>query len=144
VEETDEAILRLGLPMAPSVLLQMVGPRVANHVLGTMHEAFPDRFPLSPTLQGFADGNDEIVVVEHAPKTVEEITDTALVAMADEIRHLLEEGVAADAADVDLGLLLGAGFPFWLGGITKHLDQTGISQRTVGIPLAEVRAATPA
>ena len=144
VEETDEAILRLGLPMAPSVLLQMVGPRVANHVLGTMHEAFPDRFPLSPTLQGFADGNDEIVVVEHAPKTVEEITDTALAAMADEIRHLLEEGVAADAADVDLGLLLGAGFPFWLGGITKHLDQTGISQRTVGIPLAEVRAATPA
>jgi 3-hydroxyacyl-CoA dehydrogenase len=144
VEETDEAILRLGLPMAPSVLLQMVGPRVANHVLGTMHEAFPDRFPLSPTLQSFADGNDEIVVVEHAPKTVEEITDTALAAMADEIRHLLEEGVAADAADVDLGLLLGAGFPFWLGGITKHLDQTGISQRTVGIPLAEVRAATPA
>jgi 3-hydroxyacyl-CoA dehydrogenase len=144
VEETDEAILRLGLPMAPSVLLQMVGPRVANHVLGTMHEAFPDRFALSPTLQSFADGNDEIVVVEHAPKTVEEITDTALAAMADEIRHLLEEGVAADAADIDLGLLLGAGFPFWLGGITKHLDQTGISQRTVGIPLAEVRAATPA
>src|SRR5262249_10707136 len=37
VEETDEAILRLGLPMAPSVLLQMVGPRGANHVLGTLH-----------------------------------------------------------------------------------------------------------
>src|SRR5205823_4086313 len=45
VEETDEAILRLGLPMAPSVLLQMVGPRVANHVLETLHEAYPDRFP---------------------------------------------------------------------------------------------------
>ena len=50
VDETDEAILRLGLPMAPSVLLQMVGPRVANHVLETLHEAFPERFPLSPTL----------------------------------------------------------------------------------------------
>ena len=37
--ETDEAVLRLGLPMAPSVLLQMVGPRVANHVLHTLHEA---------------------------------------------------------------------------------------------------------
>ena len=33
VDETDEAILRLGMPMAPSVLLAMVGPRVANHVL---------------------------------------------------------------------------------------------------------------
>ncbi|MGE5690719.1 MAG: 3-hydroxyacyl-CoA dehydrogenase NAD-binding domain-containing protein [Pseudomonadota bacterium] len=144
VEETDEAILRLGLPMAPSVLLQMVGPRVANHVLETMHEAYPDRFPLSPTLRNFADGSEEVVVAEHAPRSVEEITDAALAAMADEIRHLLEEGVAADAADVDLGLLLGAGFPFWLGGITKHLDQTGISARTVGMPLAEVRAATPA
>ena len=43
-----------------------------------------------------------------------------------------------------LCLLLGAGFPFWLGGITKHLDQTGVSQRVVGRPLAEVsaRAAT--
>ena len=46
-DEADEAILRLGLPMAPSVLLQMVGPRVANHVLETLHDAYPDRFPLS-------------------------------------------------------------------------------------------------
>jgi len=144
VEETDEAILRLGLPMAPSVLLQMVGPRVANHTLETMHEGYPDRFPLSPTLRNFADGSDEIVVAEHAPKEVDEITTAALEAMADEIRHLLEEGVAAEAADVDLGLLLGAGFPFWLGGITKHLDQTGISERVAGMPLAEIRAGAPA
>ena len=61
VEETDEAIMSLGLPMAPSVLLQMVGPRVANHVLETLHEAYPDRFPLSPTLANYADGKDEIV-----------------------------------------------------------------------------------
>jgi 3-hydroxyacyl-CoA dehydrogenase/enoyl-CoA hydratase/carnithine racemase len=140
VEETDEAILRLGLPMAPSVLLQLVGPRVANHVLETMHEAYPDRFPLSPTLQALAEGRDEVVVVEHAPRTVEEITQAALEAIADEVRHLLEEGVVPEAADVDLALLLGAGFPFWLGGITKHLDQTGISERVAGSPLAELGA----
>ena len=45
---------------------------------------------------------------------------------------MLEEGVVAEAADVDTCLLLGAGFPFWLGGITKHLDQTGVSERVVG------------
>ena len=61
VEETDEAILGLGLPMAPSVLLQMVGPRVANHVLETLHDSYPDRFPLSPTLANFAAGTEEIV-----------------------------------------------------------------------------------
>jgi 3-hydroxyacyl-CoA dehydrogenase/enoyl-CoA hydratase/carnithine racemase len=144
VEETDEAIMRLGMPMAPSVLLQMVGPRVANHVLETMHEAFPERFSLSPTLAAFADGRDEIVVLEQEPKSVEEITDASLEAVADEIHRILEEGVVADAADVDACLILGAGWPFFLGGITKYLDQTGASERMFGQPLAEVGAATPA
>jgi len=144
VEETDEAIMRLGMPMAPSVLLQMVGPRVANHVLETMHDAFPDRFSLSPTLAGFADGRDEIVVLEDAPKRIEEITDAVLEAVADEIHRLLEESVVAEAADVDACLILGAGWPFFLGGITKYLDQTGVSERMFGQPLADVRAGAPA
>jgi 3-hydroxyacyl-CoA dehydrogenase len=138
VDETDEAVLRLGLPMAPSVLLQMVGPRVAYHVLETMHEAYPDRFPLSPTLRSYAEGHDEIVLTDERPRAVEEITASVLEGLADEIRCLLEEGVVAEAADVDTCLLLGAGFPFFLGGITKHLDQTGVSERVVGRPLAEV------
>ena len=138
VEETDEAILRLGLPMAPSVLLQLVGPHVANQVLGTLHAAFPERFPLSPTLANYADGREEIVVSANAPAPVEQITETVLEALADEIAHVLADGVVPSAADVDTCLLLGAGFPFWLGGITKHLDQKGISQRLLGRPLAEL------
>jgi 3-hydroxyacyl-CoA dehydrogenase/enoyl-CoA hydratase/carnithine racemase len=132
VEETDEAILRLGLPMAPSVLLQMVGPRVAHHVLQTLHEAYPDRFPLSRTLANYAEGKDEIVVQANEPKSQDEILEAALEAVADEIRHVLEEGVVAEPADVDTALLLGAGYPFWLGGITKFLDQTGRSERMFG------------
>jgi 3-hydroxyacyl-CoA dehydrogenase len=123
VDETDEAVLRLGLPMAPSVLLQMVGPRVANHVLETMHEAYPDRYPLSPTLANYAEGKDEIVVAGESPRSVEEITDAVLDAIEDEVRHMLEEGVVAEAADIDTALILGAGWPFWLGGITKYLEQ---------------------
>jgi 3-hydroxyacyl-CoA dehydrogenase/enoyl-CoA hydratase/carnithine racemase len=137
VEQADAGIMRLGLPMAPSVLLQVVGPRVANHVLETLHAAYPDRFPLSPTLANYADGSDEIVVREQQPRAVEEITEQALAALADEARHLLEEGVVASAADIDTCMLLGAGFPFFMGGITKHLDQTGVSERVVGRPLAE-------
>jgi 3-hydroxyacyl-CoA dehydrogenase len=142
-EEADEAILRLGLPMAPSVLLQMVGPRVANHVLETLHEAHPDRFPLSQTLANYADGREEIAVAEHAPRSEDEILEAALEALADEIHHLLEEGIVASAKDVDTALLLGAGWPFWLGGITKYLDQTGISERMFGRPLAEVGETAP-
>ena len=144
VEETDEAILRLGMPMAPSVLLQMVGPRVANHVLQTLNDAYPDRFPLSETLANYADGRDEIDVRGDSGRSVDEIQQSALEAIADEIRHLLEEGVVANAKDVDTALLLGAGWPFFLGGITKYLDQTGISTQVTGQPLADTRAVAAA
>ncbi len=138
VEEADEALLRLGLPMAPSVLLQMVGPRVANHVLRTLNEVYPARFPLSPTLANYATGKMEIAKQGKAPQSGDEILEAAREALADETRHLLEEGVVASAKDVDTALLLGAGFPFFLGGITKHLDQTGVSERVAGRLLAEV------
>jgi 3-hydroxyacyl-CoA dehydrogenase/enoyl-CoA hydratase/carnithine racemase len=127
VAETDEAIVSLGMPMAPSVLLQLVGPRVANHVLETMHEAYPDRFPLSPTLANYAADKEEIVLAGDRRRSVDEIQDAVLEALADEIRHLLDEDVVGEPADVDTCLLLGAGWPFFLGGITPHLEQRGFS-----------------
>lgn len=139
VEEVDEAVMSLGMPMAPSVLLQMVGPRVANHVLERMNDAFPDRFPLSPALASIANGGDP-VVVENAPRSREQIVEDILESVAAEIHLLLEEGVVAEAADVDTGLLLGAGWPFFLGGITKHLDQIGMSERLFGHTFSDPRA----
>ena len=50
---------------------------------------------------------------------------------------MLDEGVVAEAQDIDLCLLLGAGWPFHLGGITPYLDRTGTSR-------AGHRAALPA
>ena len=143
VDEVDEAVMSLGMPMAPSVLLQMVGPRVANHVLERMHEAHPDRFPLSPALAAIADGDEPVMLVDE-PRTREQIVEDVLEAVADEVHRLLEEGVVAEAADVDTGLLLGAGWPFFLGGITKHLDQIGMSERLFGQTFSEMKEAAPA
>ena len=112
VEEADEAVLSLGLPMAPSVLLQMVGEQVATHVRETLHAAFPDRFAISP---------------EGPVRTIEEIRDAVLEALADEIGHLLEEGVVGSSKDVDTALILGAGFPFFMGGLTPYLREHGYS-----------------
>ncbi|HEV7134069.1 MAG TPA: 3-hydroxyacyl-CoA dehydrogenase NAD-binding domain-containing protein [Gaiellaceae bacterium] len=134
-DEVDEAMLGLGMPMAPSVLIQMVGPRVALHVLETMHAAFPDRFPLSPALDAIANGEEPAAASDNR-RTVDEIRTAVLEAAADEIRHMLDEGVVGDPADVDACLILGAGYPFFLGGITKHLDQTGVSERVLGSSLA--------
>jgi len=112
VEEADEAVLSLGLPMAPSVLLQMVGEQVATHVRETLHAAFPDRFAIN------RDG---------PVRTVAEIRDAVLEALADEIGHVLEEGVVGSPKDVDTALILGAGFPFFMGGLTPYLRAHGYS-----------------
>ena len=137
-EETDEAALRLGIPMPPSALLAMVGPRVANHVLHTLHDAYPDRFPLSPTLENFANGEMDIVRTGDGRQTVDEIYEAILEALADEARHLLDEGVVASAAEIDACLILGAGFPFFRGGLTRYLDEEGVSLRVSGRPLGSV------
>ena len=136
VAETDEAALRIGLPMPPSALLALVGPRVANHVLHTLHDAYPDRFPLSPTLESFASGEMDIVRTGEGRRTVDEIHVALLEALADECRHVLDERVVPSAAEIDACLILGAGFPFFRGGLTPYLDAEGVSQRVTGRTLS--------
>ena len=148
----DSALDPLGLPMSPFMLLQLVGPAVALHVAETMHEAYPVRFYVSPNLARLvAAGKPGIYTwgpsgqavdpevaamftppASATPLTAEEVRERALSAMAEEIGIMLEEGVVAEAQDVDLCLLLGAGWPFWLGGITPYLDRTGISEKVNG------------
>jgi hypothetical protein len=65
-------------------------------------------------------------------RTEEQVRDRALDAIAQEIRLMLDEGVVAGAQDIDLCLILGAGWPFHLGGITPYLDRTGVSERVTG------------
>jgi hypothetical protein len=64
--------------------------------------------------------------------TEEEVRERALMAVAQEIRLMLDDGVVAEAQDVDLCLLLGAGWPFHLGGITPYLDRSGVAERATG------------
>lgn len=136
----------LGLPMRPLALLGMVGPAVALHVTETLHEAFPDRFAVSANLarivaagKPVTDAEGEVdpevaalMEVGDHPVEPDEIRRRALDAAAQEIRLMLDEGVVAEPQDVDLCLILGAGFPFHLGGITPYLDQSGTSERATG------------
>jgi len=146
----DNALGPLGLPMTPFVLLQLVGPAVAFHVSETMHEAFPDRFYVSDNLRKVVeagkgaiwswDGGIQQVDPEvaalfdqgDAPLTGDEVRDRAMSALAEEIRLMLDEGVVAEAQDIDLCMIMGAGWPFHLGGITPYLDRSGVSERVNG------------
>jgi 3-hydroxyacyl-CoA dehydrogenase len=151
LEVADRALGPLGLPMSPFVLLQLVGPGVALHVAETLHDAFPDRFGVSENLrrivaagkpgvwswndQGMPFLDDETrALFDQGDEvlTEDEVRERALTAVAQEIRLMLDEGVVAEPQDVDLCLLLGAGWPFHLGGITPYLDRTGISERVTG------------
>jgi len=150
-EVAERALAPLGLPMSPFVLLSLVGPAVALHVAQTLHGHFPDRFYVSPNLATLvaagktgiyaADGrlDPEVVAMFSTagdPSTLapteHQLRDRALAALAVEVRLMLDEGVVAEAQDVDLCMLLGAGWPFHLGGITPYLDRAGVSQRVTG------------
>ncbi|GAA2800647.1 3-hydroxyacyl-CoA dehydrogenase NAD-binding domain-containing protein [Saccharopolyspora taberi] len=150
-EVADRALTPLGLPMSPLVLLQLVGPAVAQHVNHTMHDAYPDRFGISENLQRFVDagktavwqwddkGNQtvdpEVAALWQqgdSPSTEEQVRERALKALAEEARIMLDEGVVAEAQDLDLCMILGAGWPFWLGGITPYLDRSGVSEQVTG------------
>ncbi|MDG4808573.1 3-hydroxyacyl-CoA dehydrogenase NAD-binding domain-containing protein [Micromonospora sp. WMMD1120] len=145
LDVADSALDPLGLPMRPLALLQLVGPAVAYHVGGTLHAAYPDRFGVSENLKRIADSGQPLVVddqinaevakllvVGDQPLTAEQVRQNALDALAQEIRLMLDENVVAEAQDIDLCMILGAGWPFHLGGVTPYLDRSGTSERVTG------------
>lgn len=153
-ETVVEAQRHFGLPMDPFVLLDLVGLKVGAHVLDTHHTAFPERFFESKALhelaeagvllekdaKGNAKGIDRkaiAIVAKHRPAdarpwTVEELTQRLEDGLADEIHRMLADGVVAAAEDIDLCMILGAGWPFQMGGVTPFLDRVGASERVFG------------
>jgi len=151
VEVADRALAPLGLPMSPFVLLQLVGPAVALHVAETLHAAFPQRYHVSENLRRIVEAgragiyswdergrpyvDDETRALLRQGDTVlteEQVRERALGALAEEVRLMLDDGVVAEPQDVDLCMILGAGWPFHLGGITPYLDRTGVAERQTG------------
>jgi 3-hydroxyacyl-CoA dehydrogenase len=148
-ETAEHAADELGLPMSPFLLLQLVGPAIALHVAETMAGAFPDRFAVSAKLRALVEsGKNSIYQPDFSvdpeilaalaggdsPSTGPEVLQRALEGLAQEIAIMLDEGVVAGPEDIDLCMILGAGWPFHLGGITPYLDRTGISAKVNGAP----------
>ncbi|MGW2153442.1 3-hydroxyacyl-CoA dehydrogenase NAD-binding domain-containing protein [Nonomuraea sp. NPDC001699] len=143
LEVAEHAIDGLGLPMTPFALLQLVGPAVGLHVAETLHAAFPERFGVSENMAKLvASGKPGVYRPDFSldpeavalfaggtsPSTAEQVRERVLGALAREIRIMLDEGVVAGPQDIDLCMILGAGWPFHLGGITPYLDRSGIAQ----------------
>jgi 3-hydroxyacyl-CoA dehydrogenase/enoyl-CoA hydratase/carnithine racemase len=149
-QEVDEAIVDLGLPMAPMDLLALVGPAVAMHATETLAAAFPERYHVSENMKKLVEEKKPGVYLpmtkevdpdvaalwkkdESKPKlSADEIRKMVLEALTDEAHRILEDGVVGEPQDIDTGLIMGAGYPFFMGGATRYLDQKGISKKVFG------------
>jgi 3-hydroxyacyl-CoA dehydrogenase len=147
----DSALRSVGFPMSPFELVGLVGPGVALHVAETLNKNLGPRYRISPTMQRLVkEGVRTFYIKDDAgnlvpnpaavalmekgdkPSTGEEVRLRALKALAEEARMMLDEGVVSTPAEIDICMLLGAGWPMLLGGILPYLDREGISEAVSG------------
>jgi 3-hydroxyacyl-CoA dehydrogenase len=150
-ETVAEAIAPLGLPMNPFDLLELVGLKVGAHVLDSMHAFDSERFYASENLHRLAEygklierdgkgnikGYDKKAIEIVRPATSSARSPEVIFAgltdgLAREVKLMLDEGVVHSPEDIDLCMIMGAGWPFHLGGITPYLDRSGASERAFG------------
>lgn len=146
VEVADRALDPLGLPMRPFRLLDLVGLSVALHVLETLHSELGDRFPLSPGLAALRDEGARLAdrdgavdpAIQRAfpgggPGLDEQgVRTRVLEGLAEEVGAMLDERVVDDVREIDVCMILGAGWPIANGGIAPLLDREGVSERVLG------------
>jgi 3-hydroxyacyl-CoA dehydrogenase/enoyl-CoA hydratase/3-hydroxybutyryl-CoA epimerase len=154
VAGVDEAMTSFGMPVGPFALLDDVGLDVAAGVARVMAGAFPARMEPGPVLEvlrargrtgrkagrGFylyegtkRKGPDPALRSElghpPAPRALPpavEIEHRLIYPMVDEASRCLAEGVVESAAQVDLAMIAGTGFPPFRGGLLRYADAVGV------------------
>jgi len=149
----DQVMTDWGMPMGPLALIDEIGIDVAVKVAHIMSEAFGDRLSL-PLWVDRLDGTDRlgkksgrgiyryddgqrsdpdesIYGLAGLPRPREDMrgggfVERMILPMVDEAARCLQEGIAANAGDVDLAMILGTGFPPFRGGLCRWADQQGI------------------
>jgi 3-hydroxyacyl-CoA dehydrogenase/enoyl-CoA hydratase/3-hydroxybutyryl-CoA epimerase len=157
IEEMDPAMLDFGMPMGPIELIDEVGLDVGEKVGHILHDAFGDRMSTPNTFgklleqkrlgkktgAGFYlySGPDKKeknldpniysllgVNPVHGKISAEEIVSRCVYSMINEAARCLEEKVVETPADVDLGMIMGTGFPPFRGGLLRFADSVGLAK----------------
>ncbi|QIR06680.1 fatty acid oxidation complex subunit alpha FadJ [Salinivibrio costicola] len=158
IEHIDNALLDFGFPVGPITLLDEVGIDIGAKIapiltqeLGERFEA-PDVFDLllnddrkgRKTGKGFYlyDTGKKGSKGKQADKKVysllniklnptlsgHDIAQRCALMMLNEAARCLDEGVIRSARDGDIGAIFGIGFPPFLGGPFRYMDQVGIER----------------
>jgi 3-hydroxyacyl-CoA dehydrogenase/enoyl-CoA hydratase/3-hydroxybutyryl-CoA epimerase/3-hydroxyacyl-CoA dehydrogenase/enoyl-CoA hydratase/3-hydroxybutyryl-CoA epimerase/enoyl-CoA isomerase len=158
MDAIDAAATRFGMPMGPIALQDLVGLDTSAYAGKVIAKAYPDRAVPTPILfdlvkagrlgkksgAGFRkytgkggkpapDPDFEPILAKHKsgePPALseEDLTDRLFLPMLLEATRVLEEGIVREAADVDMGLILGIGFPPFRGGILRWADSLGAAK----------------
>jgi hypothetical protein len=81
---------------------------------------------------GWSKSAQKVLETGSAPASEATILARVQDGLAQEIRIMLDEGVVPEVEDIDLGLILGAAWPFIDGGASAYLDREGASERAFG------------
>src|SRR5919197_3064230 len=150
----DKAATAFGMPMGPVTLNDLVGLDTSLYAGRVVNSAFADRAVTTRILDelvkagrlgqksgaGFysyakgsrgADDPALEAILERCRTgrrevSQEEITDRLFLPMVVEASRVLMEGIVREPADVDMGLLLGIGFPAFHGGIPRWAATLGL------------------
>jgi 3-hydroxyacyl-CoA dehydrogenase/enoyl-CoA hydratase/3-hydroxybutyryl-CoA epimerase len=148
----DSILTDFGMPMGPFELLDQIGLDVAEKVTHVIGEAFGERLPAQAVLGRLVEGahlgkkgGRGFFVYERGKKRgvspeaskaagkppswtppSEDVLDRMILPMVNEAARCLDEGVVNRPLDVDLGMVMGTGFPPFRGGILRYADSRGI------------------
>jgi 3-hydroxyacyl-CoA dehydrogenase/enoyl-CoA hydratase/3-hydroxybutyryl-CoA epimerase len=150
IEEIDAAMLDFGMPMGPLRLIDEVGLDVAQDVAATLAAAFPGHMHLPAVLDRMLAGKllgkksgrgfyihsrgkalpnpDAAKYRDAAPgPRLDRATMQRRMAllMVNEAARCIAENVVASPADVDFGMIMGAGFAPFRGGPLRYADSLG-------------------
>ncbi|MCY3610362.1 MAG: 3-hydroxyacyl-CoA dehydrogenase NAD-binding domain-containing protein [Gemmatimonadetes bacterium] len=151
----DRVWTRFGMPMGPCRLIDTIGMEVAYHAGQALAAAFGERLAPARSLTTLAKSNRSgqkggrgFYLYEGArPKGIDPTVyadmgvssprsdrdpararDRTILAMVNEAARVLEDGIVPSAADVDLAMIMGAGFPPFRGGLLKYADDRGLQE----------------
>jgi 3-hydroxyacyl-CoA dehydrogenase/enoyl-CoA hydratase/3-hydroxybutyryl-CoA epimerase/enoyl-CoA isomerase len=153
--EIDKAATAFGMPMGPITLYDVVGLDTSLYAGKVLQAAYPDRAVISKIIEdlvaagrlgqksgaGFykygkgLKGDDDPalapILAKHQREkhtfTTEELQQRLFLPMVNEASRVLAEGIVRDPVDLDMGLILGIGFPPWRGGLLRWADATGLT-----------------